>query len=145
MPSWTATSNITSTSATFSWAAVGGAVSYDVQTRLPNGTWSYTPGSPYYSTSATVNGFNPATAYEWRVRTNCTNYESSSWTQAIPFTTLGASCDPPGWLDAVYITENWASLQWSAIPGAVSYSVEWHVVGGSWNPMPGSPFTDPWV
>src|SRR5690242_14688175 len=60
-PSWTATSNITSTSATFSWGAVGGAVSYDVQTRLPNGTWYYTPGSPYNSTSATVNGFNPAT------------------------------------------------------------------------------------
>jgi len=145
MPSWTATSNITSTSATFSWAGVPGAVSYDVQTRLPNGTWYDTPGSPYNSTSATVNGFNPNTTYEWRVRTNCSYWDYSSWTQPITFTTLGSSCDPPSWLDAVYVTENWASLQWSAIPGAVSYSVEWRIAGGVWTNMPGSPFVDHFV
>jgi hypothetical protein len=144
-PSWTATSNITSTSAMFSWAPVSGAVSYDVQTRLPNGTWSYTPGSPYYSTNVNVTGFNPNTTYEWRVRTNCSSWDYSPWTQSITFTTLGYSCDAPSWLAAVYITENWASLQWSPIPGAVSYSVDWRVAGGTWTNMPGSPFTDPWV
>ena len=91
MPSWTATSNITSTSATFSWGAVPGADSYSVQTRLPGGTWYYTPGSPYYSsTSVTVDGFLPNTTYEWRVRANCWGGEYSPWTYPVTFTTSGA-------------------------------------------------------
>ena len=145
-PSWTATSNITSTSATFTWAAEPNAQNYSVQYRVaPNGTWYFIPGNPVYNTTTTLTGLNPSTNYEWRVRTNCWGGAYSEWTNPIPFTTLPFSCEPPGWLDAVYVTENWASLQWSAVSGAVSYSVEWRVAGGTWANMPGSPYTYTWV
>ncbi len=144
-PTWTATSNITASSATFSWSTTSGADSYSVQYRLPNGTWYYVPGDPFYGTYTTLSGLSSSTTYEWRVRANCWGGGYSEWTYPITFTTLAYSCDPPGWLDAVYITENWASLQWSAISGAISYSVDWRVAGGTWTNMPGSPFINNWV
>src|SRR6187551_45269 len=72
-PTWPVTSNITQTSATFSWDLVYGAQSYSVQSRIPNGTWYNVPGSPVSGTSINVTWFLPNTTYEWRVRANCTN------------------------------------------------------------------------
>ncbi len=145
VPTWPSTSNITQTSATFSWSPVAGAYSYSVQTRLPGGTWYNAPGSPFTSTTVTVQGFSPGTTYEWRVSANCSYGESSYWTYPITFTTLSGSCDPPTWLSTNYITETSATLQWSSAPGAVSYSIQWRPVGSSWIDLPGGPWTTTWV
>src|SRR5687767_386856 len=64
-PSALTTTNITETSATFNWSEVPGAISYSVQIRWPNGTWTFLPGSPFDDTSVMVNGLTPGTTYEW--------------------------------------------------------------------------------
>ena len=91
-PTWPETSNVTETSATFSWDPVSGAVSYSVQIREPYGNWTYIPGSPFYNTWATVYNLSPCTTYEWRVRANCTTYGTySNWTYPVSFTTDGVT------------------------------------------------------
>ncbi len=112
IPTWPTTSNITQTSATFSWDYVYGAQSYSVQTRTPNGTWYTVPGSPFSYTTVTVNWFLPNTTYEWRVRANCNYGDYSYWTSPITFTTLGGSCNVPTWLTTTNITHNSARFGW---------------------------------
>ncbi len=145
-PTWPTTSYVTETSATFSWSSVSGAQSYTVQTRLPNGTWYDIPGGPVNNTSVTVSGLNPNTTYQWRVRANCGNGEYSYWTSGTTFTTLGQSCYAPNWLYTANITQTSAGLDWNAVNGALSYSVQWRVSGSStWNDLAGNPWQSSWA
>ena len=78
------TANITSSSATFKWAQVSGAGSYNIQYRVI-GTTTWSTGT------ATVDSFNATglTAsgnYEWQVQTVCTS-GTSSFTASTDFTT----------------------------------------------------------
>ncbi len=146
VPTWPSTSNITQTSATFSWSPVSGAESYSVQTRVLNGTWYTVPGSPFNNTTVTVNWFLPNTTYQWRVSANCWGGEYSYWTAPITFTTSGSyNCEPPSWLETNYITENSATFDWSAASGAISYSIQWRVSGGSWQDLGGGPWQNTWL
>lgn len=145
VPTWTATSNITATSATLTWASVSGAENYSVQYRVANGTWYYVPGSPFYTTTANLSGLSPNTNYEWRVRTNCWGGQYSEWTYPVPFTTSGAGCTAPWWLQTNYVTQNSAIFVWEEIYGAINYTVEWRISGGTWSNLPGSPFTNNWI
>ena len=136
MPTGLYTTDITETSATFNWSPVSEAQSYSVQTRLPSGTWSYVPGSPFMNTLVTVTGFSPGTTYEWRVRSNCDYGEHSYWTSPVTFTTYGSmSCETPDLLNTLNITQTTATLDWSSVSGAVSYSVQWRYPGGSWHTL----------
>ena len=144
-PTWPQTSNITMNSATFSWDWVSGALNYSVQTRIPNGTWFNVPGSPTGNTSITVDWFLPNTTYEWRVRTNCSNGESSYWTNPVTFTTAGWDpCNAPAWLYTNNITATSAMLDWETVPGAQSYDLQYRVAGGTWYNVPGGPFFQSW-
>ena len=145
-PTWLETSNITSTSATFSWDAISGAQTYSVQTRVLNGTWYNVPGSPTSNTWITVDWFLPNTTYEWRVKTNCYNGESSYWSNPVQFTTQGyGMCQAPAWLFTNNITQTSATLDWEPVSGAYSYTVQYRTVGGAWYDVPGGPFTETWV
>ncbi|HJW30957.1 MAG TPA: fibronectin type III domain-containing protein [Saprospiraceae bacterium] len=144
-PTWPVTLDITSTSAKFKWDAVYGAQSYAVQIRLPGGNWMDVPGSPTYGTWIIVYNLAPGTTYEWRVRACCGYGQYSDWTNPVQFTTLGSSCDPPGWLGTTNITQTSATFEWDAVPGAVSYTVQKRITGGTWYDLPGSPFTGTWV
>lgn len=143
-PTWPSTSNITQTSATFSWSAVSGAQSYSIQTRLPNGTWNDVPGGPFFTNSVTVNGFNPSTTYEWRVRSNCYNGQYSNWTYPTTFTTSGGSCATPSWLNTNSITQTSANFDWDPVSGALNYSLQYRLAGGTWIDVPGGPWTETW-
>ena len=144
-PTWPTTSNITNSSATFSWDAVSGAVSYAVQTRVPNGTWYTVPNSPFNNTTTTVDWFLPNTTYEWRVRANCYNGEYSYWTYPVTFTTSGwGYCDAPGWLYTNNITQTSATFDWDPVSGAQSYALQYRLAGGSWWDVPGGPWTQTW-
>jgi hypothetical protein len=83
------TTAITTTSATFSWSAVSGAVSYNIQYRAT--------GAPNWTTgTATGTSFNaaslaPSTSYEWQVQTVCTG-GLSAFTASTLFTTLTSVC-----------------------------------------------------
>lgn len=144
-PYWTYTTNITQSSANLSWSSVAGAQSYSVQTRLLNGTWYDVPGGNVYNTNVTVYNLNPNTTYQWRVRANCNSWQYSEWTYPVTFTTLGATCETPGWLYASNVTQNSATLTWAAVSGASSYSVEWRLPGGTWYNLSGGPFTETWA
>ena len=83
-PTGLAMSNITTNSATASWNAVTGALSYDVRFRQ-TGTSTWTTGN-VSGTAASLTGLSSGTNYEVQVRTNCSGL-SSSYSSSVTFTT----------------------------------------------------------
>lgn len=124
--------NITQNGLVVSWNAVSGAANYHLQTRLaPNGQWFDTNPSTFTSTSVTVSGLNPNTAYQWRVKTNCSNGVSSNWSSPSSFTTLPALvCNSPTDLSTTSIIQNTALLHWGAVSGAASYTLQFNSTNG---------------
>ena len=135
-PSGLSASSITSSSASLSWSAVTGAASYKVDYKLSSDTTWTVIQSATTSTSVSLSGLSAAVAYDWRVRTNCSS-GSSSFT-ASSFNTL-SSCGTPGSLAAGTTTAGVATLSWSAVSGASSYSVDYKTkASGTWNSTAGS-------
>ena len=144
-PSWLSTTNVTESTADFHWSTVWGAWSYSVQIRQPNGMWVDVQGSPFLTNTAWVSGLIPGTTYQWRVRTDCEDGQHSYWSYAVSFTTSGvASCNAPQWLYTTNITENSANLSWTSVYGALNYTVEWRIAGGTWYELYGGPFSNTW-
>ncbi len=140
------TTNITDYSATFHWSEIWGATSYQVQIRLPGGSWTYVANSPCYDNWITVNYLDPSTSYEWRVRACCSYYSYSDWTYPNYFTTGGSSyCHYPDWLQCYNITGYSATWKWAPVYGADYYDVQWRYPGGSWYTLSGGPFHGTWV
>ena len=80
---------VTSTSATVSWVAASGAVSYAVDYKLNiSSTWT-SFSTAQTGVSANVTGLAASTLYDWRVTTNCSS--GSSTPAAAQFTTSAAS------------------------------------------------------
>jgi hypothetical protein len=79
------TSAITSTSATFTWTAVTGAVSYLIQYRVV-GTTTWSPATSTTATYAAT-GLTAGSKYEWQVQTVCSS-GGAAYTASTNFTTL---------------------------------------------------------
>jgi hypothetical protein len=133
------TFDITQTSVIANWDPVPGAVSYRLQTRrVPNGPWIDTNPAIFSSTSILIWGFDPCSWYEWRVRANCSNGFSSNWEDGIPFITECGNCEPPFDLYVTDITQNTCTLNWSSVPDAINYTIQfldyntgtWYNLGG---------------
>jgi hypothetical protein len=123
-PTGLAASAITTTSATVGWAAVSGAVSYDVDYKLStSATWT-NAATATTATSVNITGLTQGSLYDWRVRATCTggsgNYVAAQFTTATP-----ASCNAPTGLAASGITSSGASVSWSAVSGAANYDVDY--------------------
>ncbi|MGH2552987.1 MAG: T9SS type A sorting domain-containing protein, partial [Chitinophagaceae bacterium] len=87
-PTGLTSSGVTSSSATISWTAASGALSYDVDYKTnASSTW-INAATGTTSTSVNLSGLAATTLYDWRVRTNCSG-GSSAYSQA-QFTTLAA-------------------------------------------------------
>jgi len=129
-PTGLSSSSITNTTATVSWTAVSGAVSYDVDYKAASsGTW-INAATATTATSANLGGLTQGTLYDWRVRTNCAS-ESSSYAQA-QFTTT-APCNAPTGLASSSVTSSSATVSWTAVSGAASYDVDYKLnSSGSW-------------
>ncbi len=92
-PAGLTSSAVTATSATVSWTAVSGAVSYDVDYKLnSSGTWT-NAATGTTSTSVNLSGLVASSLYNWRTRANCGASGSSTYSQA-QFTTSAASTCP---------------------------------------------------
>lgn len=79
-------SAVTHNSATISWSAATGAISYDVDYKTnASGTWT-NAATGTTSLSVNLSSLVASTLYDWRVRTNCSS-SSSSYATA-QFTTL---------------------------------------------------------
>lgn len=91
-PSGLASSGITTTTATVSWAAVSGAVSYNLQYKTSAATTWTTVTST--TTSKALSGLTAGTAYNYQVQAVC-SAASSNYSAASSFTTTsagGATC-----------------------------------------------------
>jgi hypothetical protein len=131
-PTGLTTSGITATSATASWAAVNGAVSYNLDYKPASSSDWVTIANGTTSLQWTIGGMNPTTTYDWRVRANCTS-GSSSYTQTQFTTGATGSCSAPGGLYASNIASSTATLNWSAVTGALVYTVEYKpIFSGTW-------------
>lgn len=90
VPSGLASSSITTASATVTWGAVSGALSYDLQ-YTPAGGSTTTLNTA--ATSANLSGLASATTYSYQVRANCSG-SSSAYSAASSFTTQSVSGCP---------------------------------------------------
>ena len=126
-PTGTSTSGITTTSANLNWGSISGVTDYYLSSKLASSSvWGadvLVPGS----TSTSLTGLTPGTAYNWRVRSiNCTHYSSTQ-----SFTTLSI-CTTPAPV-ASSVTTNSYTLNWPVISGAASYTVQTRLQGAtSW-------------
>jgi hypothetical protein len=107
-PTGLSASSITQSSATVSWNAAGGAVSYSIQYRKTGGSsWSNTTST---TTSKALSGLLPATNYEFQLMTVCSN-GNSSWSGSSNFTTANSTTLPVPDHIVVLIEENHAYSQ----------------------------------
>jgi hypothetical protein len=131
MPAALISSNITTTQANVSWAAVNGAVTYSVQYKAAtSGIWSASINTS--QANLVLTGLNPATIYDWKVMTNCST--NGSIFAAAQFTTSIPVCNPPSGLASAAITNAQATVSWVAASGASSYLLQYKSVAAtSWS------------
>lgn len=123
-PTGLTSSAITPGGATVGWTAVSGAVSYRVEYKASSsGSW-LTAAAATASTSISLAGLSASTLYDWKVRTNCSG-SNSAFTQAQFTTATPSVCNTPGGLTSSAITTNSATVSWTDVSGAVSYSVDY--------------------
>lgn len=89
-PGGLSTTNITSSTATMSWNAVTGAFAYTVEYKLASASTWLVASSGTYSTSYNLYGLSAGAIYNWRVYSNCSLSETSTYSTT-QFTTSGGS------------------------------------------------------
>ncbi|QHS59173.1 zinc-dependent metalloprotease [Chitinophaga agri] len=123
-PSALSDSAVTATSAVVKWAAVSGAVSYDVDYKATTSATWINAISGTTGTAVGLTGLAAGTTYDYRVRTRCTS-DSSSYSVAQFTTTASTTCGAPTGLTSSAITTTAATISWTAVSGAVSYDVDY--------------------
>ena len=127
-PAGLTATNISGTTATLSWDAVGGATKYTVEVQdeqnIPSVFHIETTVS---SNSYDVSGLQAGVKYKFKVRTQCGG-DKSDWSAWAFFSagnggSGGGACDVPTGL-AASITGATATLGWIAVSGALGYSIE---------------------
>lgn len=114
VPSGLAAGSVSLSSATLNWAAVSGAVSYNVQYKpVSSSTWTTVSSS---TNSITLNGLNVATAYEYKVQAVCSS--AGSYSAIATFTTSSGSSS------SSTITVGTATTPYSAHPFGTVYMDE---------------------
>jgi hypothetical protein len=116
----------TATSIDLSWSAETGAT-YKVRYRpLTGGAWQTANAA---TNSTTLSGLNQGTPYQWQVRSFCPAGPTMYSAPEVTGTSTG--CADPSELATTDVTENSATLSWSAVTGAVKYKVRMRD-GGAW-------------
>jgi hypothetical protein len=128
--------NITTNSATLSWTAVSGAISYDVD--YSNSSVWINAATATTNTSVNLSGLSSGSYYQWRIRTNCSS-TSSLYRQAA-FNTI---CGTPSGLTTSNVTYNSATLNWSPVFNAnYNYTAQYKQTNAaSWTSVNGYSFT----
>jgi Zn-dependent metalloprotease len=122
-PTGLASSGITASQATFIWAPVSGAVSYNVQYKpASSSTWSAAINTA--ATNYGISGLTSSTLYDWRVGTVC-SLISSSYSSAQFTTSTASGCNVPAGLNTTGISNTGAVLNWTAVSGANSYRLQY--------------------
>jgi hypothetical protein len=123
----TDSSNILDNAVKLHWPAVKDATEYIVEYKTSNSTiWNDRQKTT--DTSINLVGLLSQTDYNWRIKTQCLNDSSSSILSN--FTTL-PSCNAPSNLYSNNISTSGATLNWSNVSGAQSYTVEYKTSASS--------------
>ena len=132
-PSGLQAASISTTGATLSWSAVTGATSYTPEYKAATSTtWIVLPAQA--GTSVAVSGLTAATTYDYRVKATCS--AGTGDYGAAQFTT-SPLCGTPTGLQAASITTTGATLSWSAVTGATSYTPEYKAsASATWIVLP---------
>lgn len=116
-----ASSAITTTSATVSWAAVSGATSYAVDYKLnSSATWT-SFATAQTGTSANFSGLASGSLYDWRVTATCASGTGAAATAQ--FSTQVVCVAPSGLSSTPAATT--ATVSWTAVSGASGYAVDY--------------------
>lgn len=106
-PSSPTTTSITATGATLGWGSVAGVLNYTVEYKLSTATTWITAASATTSTSLSLTGLASSTAYNWRVKANCSAggsaYASASFTtnSAVTYCASNGQNTSLMWIDYV--------------------------------------------
>ncbi len=128
VPTGLSATSITSSSAIVSWTAVTGAISYTIQYRISGGTSSTWTTLTSTTPSITITGLVYATTYQYQVQTVCAS-GTSTYSASSTFTTL--TCLQPAGITVSGITSSSAVISWTAVSGAVSYTLGYKLSSGS--------------
>lgn len=129
---------LTTTSANLTWNAYLGAVTFDLRYRI-NGGNTWTNLVNLTSNSYALSGLTSATTYEFQVRSNCAA-GSGSFSASKLFTTNTSACGMPGGLTMSVIGSTNGTCLWTAVPGAIAYTLEWKAQSASsWNTITSIP------
>jgi len=124
-------SDLEATSVRLNWTAVSNGISYRIEYKLrSSSSWDVLANS-YTLTSVLLTNLSPSSLYDWRVRTNCNQGQVSTYKQASFLTPDEVSCFPPFATWENNINATWARMNWSSIPGALAYSVQYRKTSDS--------------
>ncbi len=128
-PAGMASSNVTSSGANLTWAALAGASAYTVQVKpTSSATWtSYTASTNSY----TLSGLAASTAYNWQVKSVCGATGSSAFSATQNFSTTASVCNAPVGLTSSLVSTTTAMVSWTAVAGSVGYILEWKTTAGA--------------
>jgi hypothetical protein len=131
---------ITSTTADANWNAAAGSTGYNVQYKTAaSATW--TTLTNLSGTSVGLSSLTPSTAYNYQVQNICSGGVLSAFSSVINFTTSAATsgCGKPTNPSAVP-TSNSVLISWTAVSGAVSYTLQRRLNGTTtWTTLSGIP------
>jgi Metallo-peptidase family M12B Reprolysin-like/Secretion system C-terminal sorting domain/Bacterial pre-peptidase C-terminal domain/Fibronectin type III domain len=124
-PTGLVASAITSSSATVSWTTVSGAANYAVEYKLNSATVWTSAAAATTATSVSITGLSASSLYDYRVSTNCGANGASGFTAAQFTTSAPFVCNAPTGLVSSAISSSSATVRWTAVSGAVNYTVEY--------------------
>ncbi len=123
-------SAISTTTATVSWSATGGANNYTVDYKLVSSSTWINAAATTTSLSVNLTGLTANSLYDWRVKPNCTA-PTGNYVQAQFITAAAATCGTVTGLTSSAITSSTATLKWSALSGANNYTVDYKLASSS--------------
>ena len=123
--------SISYSGATLSWGAVSGAISYNIKyKKSSSSSWSVTPSA---INSKTIVNLTSNSTYQWQVSAVCALGGGASSSVSTFTTTVAPPCGIPSSLTSSSINANGATLGWTAVGGAYSYTIQYQVTGsGTW-------------
>lgn len=121
VPAGMSVSGLSASTATLSWNPVVGVTNYTVEYKTAAST-IWTSAGNTSSTSMPLYNLVVNTAYNWHVKTDCSNFTANG-----NFTTSNYTCVRPTNLTTTNITTNSAQLNWTGIASATSYVVQYRL------------------
>jgi subtilisin family serine protease len=128
--------NVTRSSASFTWLASNGATSYNLRYAVV-GTSNWVTVTAN-TNATTINNLIPSTNYQAQVQAICeASKTNSNFSPIVSFTTEGevSLCSPPSKIWVSNILANSALVSWEPVAGVNFYSIEYREFGSNWQKL----------